>query len=243
MHLENEVIPFVNKNYATNNFNVLIGHSLSGYFCTYAMPIQKSFSAFQIYDASVWYNSMDAIKNIKKNLPKDTKYNVYVSSGLYYQGDRKDVDFHLHCIDTLSKEMKNYPNINFGSKTYKKEDHVSMYMYSLIDGLSFLFKDCNYGFITVDDPITVSEYQDFYKRFSEKIGHEFSPPLDGYRWVGYSKFHQKKWQEAIKAYNKCYEFYNDDFAINEEMATCYKELGEPELSKKFQAKVDLLKAK
>jgi hypothetical protein len=39
--LENEVLPFINKEYSTNGFNTLIGHSIGGYFCAYILPIQK----------------------------------------------------------------------------------------------------------------------------------------------------------------------------------------------------------
>jgi len=34
---EEELIPFINKNYRTQNINTLFGHSLAGYFSLYAM--------------------------------------------------------------------------------------------------------------------------------------------------------------------------------------------------------------
>jgi predicted alpha/beta superfamily hydrolase len=243
MHLENEIIPFVNDKYAANGFNVLIGHSLSGYFCAYAMSIQKSFSAFQIYDPSVWYNSMDAISHLEKTLPENFKSNAFISSGLYFKGDRKEVDFHLHCIDTLSKKMEKYPNLNLGTKIYKNKDHVSMYMYSLIDGLSFLFKDCDYGYIGMDDPVTAEEYKEYYKRASSRLGFEFTPPADGFRFVAYTKFHQKKWQEAIYAYKECYNAFENDPLVNKEIASCYKELKQPEESEKYLKKAKELESK
>lgn len=139
-YLENEVIPFVSRKYSTNDFNTLVGHSIGGYFCAYILPIQKSFSAFQIYDASIWYNDGDAIKHIQKELDLNYKSNIFISKGISFDGPREYVDHHLCMIDSLGTFLSDYPNLNIATATYEK-DHNGMYLYSLIDGLSILFKE------------------------------------------------------------------------------------------------------
>jgi len=138
--LEDEVVPYVNKQYSTNGFNTLMGHSIGGYFCAYVLPIQKSFSAFQIYDASIWYNDGDAIKHIQKGLDSNYKSNIFISKGTAFNGPRVNVDHHLLMIDSLGTVLIDYPNLNVKTASFEK-DHNAMYMFSVIDGLSFLFKD------------------------------------------------------------------------------------------------------
>ena len=138
--LENEVLPFVNKQYSTNGFNTLMGHSIGGYFCTYILPLQKSFSAFQIYDASIWYNDGDAIKHIQKGLDSNYKSNIFISKGVAFEGPREYVDHHLLMIDSLVTLLSDYPNLNISTATYDK-DHNGMYLFSVMDGLTTLFKD------------------------------------------------------------------------------------------------------
>ena len=236
-HLEEEVIPLVNQNYSTNGFNTLIGHSLGGYFCAYVMPIQHSFSAFLICDGSIWYNQGDVLKHLKKNLPKDFKSNVYITSGLAFDGPRDQVDPHIALIDSLRLFLSDYPNIDVGYSIYEDEDHVSMYMYSIMDGLSTVFKDCDYGFISPFEELSVQQYKDFYKAASERLGFEISPPVDGYRWVAYANHYQKKWEEALKAYDLCYHKFSEDIAVNAEIAECHKMLGNKKEQKFYEEKM------
>lgn len=240
--LEDEVVPFINARYATNDFNTLIGHSIGGYFCAYIIPIQKSFSAFQIYDASIWFNEGDAIKHIQTGLDPNYKTNVFVSKGTAFDGPREYVDHHLFMIDSLGTFLSGYPNINLETASYEK-DHNAMVLYSLMDGLSTLFKDVDYGFISQFEKLTLEEYQDFYKAASERLGATFEPPIDGIRWVAYANYFQENWSEALKAYELCYAFYENDIIVNMEIAKCHEMLGNDRKSKFYRKKVIALEQK
>ena len=136
--LENEVLPLVNKEYSTNGFNTLMGHSIGGYFCAYILPIQTSFSAFQLYDPSIWYNDGDVIKQLQKDLDANCKSNIFISKGIAFDGPRESVDHHLFMIDALGTFLKAYPNLTLTTVTYEK-DHNAMYFFSVMDGLTSLF--------------------------------------------------------------------------------------------------------
>lgn len=138
--LENEVVPCVNKRHNTTDFNTLMGHSIGGYFCAYIVPIQKTFSAFQIYDPSIWFNDGDAIKHLKEELESNYVSNVFISKGTSFSGPREHVDHHLSMIDSLASFLSDYPKLNISTAAYEK-DHNGMYLYSVIDGLMSLFKE------------------------------------------------------------------------------------------------------
>jgi predicted alpha/beta superfamily hydrolase len=242
-HIEKEIIPYVNTNYSTNGFNTMVGHSLGGYFCAYTIPIQTSFSAFLIYDASIWYNSGDVLQHIEKNLPKGYKMNVYITSGLKSDGPDEMIRNHLTKIDALNVLLQTYPNINLGSNTYSDKRHRSMYMYSIIDGLTHLFEGVEYGSIPLDSNVTLESYRAHYKTASNRLGFEFTAPIEGIRWIAYANLHQKKWQQSIDAYIACYSMYKTDIGVNKEMAYCYAKLGNKKKRKYHDSIVTKLETK
>jgi predicted alpha/beta superfamily hydrolase len=138
--IEKEVVPFINKHYSTNGFNTLMGHSIGGYFCAYILPIQKSFSAFQIYDPSIWYNDGDALAHIQKGLDLNYKSNLFISKGTAFDGPKEYIKHHLSMIDSLGTFLSKYPKLTIATATYEK-DHNAMYLFSVMEGLTTLFKD------------------------------------------------------------------------------------------------------
>ena len=232
-HIEKEIIPYINSTYSTNRFNTLVGHSLGGYYCAYIMPIQTSFSTLFIYDASVWYNSGDALSHIEKNLPKDYKTNVYMTSGRKFDGPDVMVRNHLNKIDSLDLLLQTYANINLGSKTYPNKNHASVYMYSVMDGLSSIFEGYDFGYIDINADITLESYSAHYKKLSARLGFDFTPPMDGFRRLAYVNHQQEKWQNALDAYHACYLKYENDIDVNREMAICYKNINNKKKSKYY----------
>lgn len=213
----------------------MVGHSLGGYYCVYILPIQTSFSVFLIYDASIWYNSGDALKHIKQNLPKEYNTNVFITSALKFDGPDVMVRNHLNKIDSLNLLLQAYPNINLGSKTYPNKHHLSMYMISVMDGFTYVFEDYNFGKIQLNDIVTLELFLAHFKKTSDRLGFEFTAPLDEICWVAHVNFYQKKWQNAIDAYEACYSKYENDISINRQMAICYKNLGNKKKSKYYYA--------
>lgn len=241
-HIEKEVLPYVNSTYSTNGFNSITGHSLGGYYCAYIIPIQTSFSAFFINDASIWYNSGDALTNIDKNLPKDFKTNVYITSGLKFKGPDVMVRNHLNKIDSLIELLQTYPNINLGSKSYPNENHLSMYLYSMMDGLTYIFEGVEYGYISLEDDITLESYNAHYKKTSNRLGFEFKAPLNGILYVGYANHLQQNWQNAIDAFEACYSIVEKDIYVNKLLAECYLNIGNKKKSKHYNAVVKSLES-
>lgn len=240
--LQDEVVPLIDKTYNTNDFNTLIGHSIGGYYCAYILPMQTKFSAFQIYDPSIWYNAGDAIKQIDTALDSNYKSHVFISKGTAFDGPRDYVENHLLMIDSLGSFLQHYPNLTVTTAAYHK-DHNGMYLYSVLEGLSVLFKDVEYGFISQFDPITLADYQAFYQAASERLGANFEPPMDGIRWVAYANYFQENWAEALNAYMICYSAFENDIPVNMELTKCYEMLGNTKKQEYHQKKVEALRGK
>ncbi|MEM7038718.1 MAG: alpha/beta hydrolase-fold protein, partial [Bacteroidota bacterium] len=135
-HLKSEILPFVDSLYSTNGFDVLIGHSLGGYFGAYIMTLNSPFEAYQLFDPSIWYNHGNAIQHFSETLPKACKANVFIASAA---GGRNREQYNLDTHQEFQAALvKN--GINAQHKSYAEEGHLSVRLPALIDGLTQLYK-------------------------------------------------------------------------------------------------------
>ena len=133
LHLTKEVMKSVNKNYPTNGKNILIGHSYGGYFGSYILSRKNDFTAYQIYDPSIWFSNGEAIEIIKGNLSKNKTLDIFIS----YQPVPA---FHSNKIEKLIKLLSTYPNVKLNSKKFEEETHNSLFMYSFLEGMKCLYE-------------------------------------------------------------------------------------------------------
>ena len=239
-HLHTEVIDDLNIRYKTNGFNCLIGHSLGGYFAAYVSQIESKFQAFQIYDPSAWFNEGDVINEIKENLSRDSKINIFLSSATAHVSREENL-YHIDMIDSLRVTYEEFDDLRFDFKEYSEEDHNSMILPSLIDGLSFLFDGCEYGFVFPDDPNTLDDIIEHYRKSSERMGVEFPVSMDVVRWLGFAKHSQEDWKHCIEALLYCYEAFEDDINVNQELADSYLGLGMDKEAEIYLKKIEELR--
>lgn len=194
--IENELIKEVNQKYATSGFNILIGHSLGGYFCSYILPQQKSFRSLQIYDPSIWYSEGEAVQQIQDNLSKQSNCIVFISSSGNYKNQFTN---HHKKIKKLNRTLNRFRNIRNKYKNYKDESHNSMFLHSFIDGTSMLYDGYEMKAGGLETKNSASEIEVHFKQFSEKIQFEFTPPMHLYFHVGVANFHQRKYANCVEA--------------------------------------------
>jgi predicted alpha/beta superfamily hydrolase len=135
-YLTQELIPDVDKHYATNDQRILVGHSYGGYFASYIMSSDTFFSAYQIYDPSIWYNRGEVIEHLKRNEEQLKPANVFISF-------QPVPEYHKNKIRAFIETLKKYPQIQLDHKMYTDETHNSLFLRSFLDGIKFLYK--NFG--------------------------------------------------------------------------------------------------
>lgn len=216
-HIKNEVIPFVESNYKTNGFDVLMGHSLSGYFGAYVITMESPFEAYQLYEPSIWYNKANIINHFAETYTKGLKAQVFITtaSGGIVKPTYNSNTHKQFCTTLLEK------GIQAEQRIYPTEYHGSVRLPSIIDGLTRLYKGYTFGYISPTDQVTVQDANQHYKTFSDRVNYTFTCPLEVYRWVAYANKHQKKWTEAIKAYQLSLDIYEKDVNVCTELADCY----------------------
>jgi len=235
-HLVEEVVPFVESQVRTNGFDILLGHSLSGYFGAYIMTMDQPFDAFQLYDPSVWYQGMEAIEHLEKTMPVGFKTNVYIAGAA---GGRNYQAYNIEAHEKLHVMLKE-KGVNSSLHIYAKEDHGSIRMPALVDGITQLYEGYGFGFIKPEDKLTLEDAQAHFRAFSEKVNFQFQVPKDVYRWIGYANFTQKNWTEALRVYEQCLQDFDQDPYFLQEVSDCYFGVGEAEKSLNYLEKAALL---
>ncbi len=176
-----ELIPEINNNYRTLDYKILIGHSFGGLFAiNNLLKNTPYFNAYIAIDPSLWWNNNTVVKNLNSSI-KTTNFkgkSLFLANANSLGNQKKPSKQHYAHFKAKKKTLELLDNnaainLNYTLKTYKNEDHGSVVLPALIDGLRITFK----GFrINVKELIsTPSILEKHYKELSSNLGFTFEP--------------------------------------------------------------------
>ena len=196
-----ELLPYIDTNFPTQPFRILIGHSLGGLRTIHTSMFNEDlFKGFIAIDSSLgqtqnaWYNGVRA--GIKDFYPE--KSSIYVAMAQTMPGkmvhdtalikrDTTRYSNHMRRIMEFSESL-NKKNNKTRSKFYWEyfpdETHQSVTQLAMYNGVKFLFgwyKPAFYStFFDLDvSPVTAVEmYDSYYRNISARLGYEIKPPVD-----------------------------------------------------------------
>ena len=132
-----ELIPYIDKNFKTEAYNVLIGHSFGGVFAMHALLTDPDlFDGYIAIDPGFWYKDQMQVKNARNEFLKSKNWNktIYISGR---EGDgMKEMG-----VSSMEKLLKSSApkDLNWKIMAYPNEDHGSVPFKSIYDGLRFIF--------------------------------------------------------------------------------------------------------
>ena len=139
--IEKELIPYVDKNYRTDPFRTLVGHSLGGLLAMNSYIDENSlFDAYIAIDPSIWWdeemmenkvNAMSSISWAKK------LYIATANQGEGNNGRNKKRHDALYAL----MEKKSGGQLNAELDYFEEEDHRSVPLIAIYDGLKYLNQD------------------------------------------------------------------------------------------------------
>ena len=130
--LNEEIVPFIEKNYSVSNYNIIIGHSDSGHFVTNLFLREDN-----IFDGIIALSVNDFESYFKDNRSKILNPS---SKSLFLGFGSKDDEFNI--LGRFLEGEKN-SNPNFMVKEYNA-DHMQLPFTSINDGIKFMFCDYKY---------------------------------------------------------------------------------------------------
>ncbi|MDG5491787.1 alpha/beta hydrolase-fold protein [Psychroserpens sp. SPM9] len=244
--MNQELKPFINKKYPTENNSTIIGHSTGGLFVLYAfLNHQDVFDNYLAIDPSLWWDKEQLVNETQKLLDEGNRKekSLYVAAansigkGLDTVKVRKDksepteqIRANLKFHDVL---VKNRNKLNYNWQYFKDEDHGSIVIPAQYNGLRALFSwfpfpemwrfntPKKYSAKELTDP-----YYAHYKKLSAKMKREVKPDWALINDVGFYMLDGHNLPEKALAYLEM----NLDFYPNE--SKTYVALGKYYLTQK-----------
>ena len=175
-----ELKPYINKNFRVANFDILIGHSLGGYFTINALLNKpKSFNAFIAISPSLWKTNYTTKNKIETFYQKNEHLNRYLylslanekAMGIYGFVDQLDI----YKFNDIIK--KNEPlGLDYVFEHFPKENHNSVRLITINNALKYFFKNYDVSTDAINNLKTFTDYQNIIDPYAKMIGKGFKVP-------------------------------------------------------------------
>lgn len=230
--LREELIPYVDRNYRTHPFRILAGHSLGAMFATSVLPEASDlFNAYILIGAAFYGENLAVVESLGpflKDHPLSRK-SVFAAVGNEWESINKGVDSLVHQLKAYAP-----PSLRWDFKRYPEEDHNSVPLPGMYDGLRFLFSDWP---VDVTDSTKVPTF-DALKRHYESLSTEFCytimPPENVVELFGYELLYiRNKPAEAITVFKENVTNHPACFSAYQGPGKAYMKRGQYDLAKEI----------
>ena len=142
--LMDELIPHIESDYRTKPFRILVGHSFGGLFALHTLMEQPGlFQAMIAIDPSTWWDEQILVKRIreKRRGKENLRGHVFITLANNPDGgdgDPKELEISARTFAANLARMHS-ESLRSDMKYYDSEDHGSVPLMSLYDGLLFIF--------------------------------------------------------------------------------------------------------
>jgi predicted alpha/beta superfamily hydrolase len=124
--LKNEIIPFVDAHYKSNDNRGLVGSSLGGLFTAYCLVKEpKLFNRYGINSPALWWQDKEVLK-MEKSFPKqNSELNIRVFASVGALDPAVDMEKNMIAF-CKSLRSSNYKGLEVSSKVFDGETHMSV---------------------------------------------------------------------------------------------------------------------
>ncbi|WP_206155964.1 alpha/beta hydrolase-fold protein [Chitinophaga fulva] len=190
--LQTELVPYIDQHYRTHPFRILAGASLGGLFAVYSkITAPTLFQASIIMSPAFYGGNNKVLSDVTPFLQKhqDLKERIFFALG--HEKKAK--------IDSLLLQFKTSagPGLKWDFKSYPDEDHFSMPLKAMYDGLRFIYANWHVDFehdTTLSDYTAIAAY---FQKLSAEFGYNIKPDEDFVNSCGYKQLELKKLDKAL----------------------------------------------
>lgn len=268
--LSSELIPYIDKNYNTAPYRLLVGHSLGGLTAVDIMTnFTHLFNAYIAIDPSMWHSNEKFLKHTMSQLPNHnlTGRRLFIGTAntlpdgmtlSKLKNDNSTETQHIRSIFKLDEFLRNNPSgLKYAQKFYENERHNTLPLLSEYDGLRFVF---DYYFFDASEKdfidstsLIANRLKLHYQKISEEMGYQVSAPEAFINYLGYDALNKKQYNKAealfklnLESYpnsNNVYDSYADYLIAKNDTNNAiiyYKKAIEIEEDPSTQRKLNLL---
>ena len=215
--IETEVVPLVEKNYRTQPYRIIAGHSLAGLFVIYSLLERPD--VFNAYIAASPYLQWDKdhiVKRAGKVFEQDRQWKKRLFVGL---GNEPEYLGAFNAFRDLLKRTKP-KNFDHEFREFKDENHGSSLLPSYFAGLRTIYE----GWAAPESG-SLSDVESHYQKLSTRYGYSISPPENLINQIGYVLLQADRIDEAIAAFKKNVENYPGSANVYDSLGEAFEKAG------------------
>ena len=224
-----ELIPYMEKNYRTEPYEILAGHSFGGTFAAYTLLTRpETFDAYIAVSPALWYDDELLVKKAETYLKDNPDLKKIFFMTLGTEGDRMQ-----NSLDAFVQVLKDKApaGLKWEYLSMADDDHGSTPHKSIYEGLEMIYPDWR---VNYNDPdITLAGVEEHYKGLTEKYGYTVAVPEFVINILGYAQIEQGNLDEAIKIFKLNVEKFPNSANVYDSLGEGYENNGEFEEAKKY----------
>jgi len=219
--MKDELFPYVEKNYRTQPFRVLVGHSLGGLFACHAGLSQPDlFQALIAISPWLIYDDNNLVKNAPayiQNLPNEFRF-LYLTAG-----DEKNI---VPAIEKFNQLLNASAPKKYDWKfvAMPDADHGSVVHLSVYHGLERLYADWKLPFDLGKNAVTTLTQH--FGRLSQKLGYEVPIDENFLNRLGYQILTAKIYDQAIEVFKLNVEKHPESPNVYDSLGEAFETTGQ-----------------
>ncbi len=241
--IADEVFPYMDENYPTESYKMLIGHSFGGLTAIHTLIHHpEMFNSYISIDPSMWWSDKMLLNEIKaKDFSESfASKSLYLGiantmrDGMDTLAAKQDTTFntdHIRSILELHSVMKEKArgNFNYQGKYYPDDDHSSVPLITEYDALRFIFDFYRLKLVAEDylDPESdiIGKICAHYEKLSNEFGKEIKPDEEFINSIGYQYLSRNILDRAESFFKLNVKNYPDSFNVYDSLGDFYAETG------------------
>jgi uncharacterized protein len=226
-YMQEELFPYIEKNYRTSPYRLLEGHSLGGMFSIHVLfKYPKMFQAhFAMSPYLMWDNNY-ALSQALETLQGPMTYKNYLYITL---GDEAGYVEPLGKLTGLL-ETKKPDGLEWHYVVMENDNHGTVPLKSLYYGLEKLYEGWMIKADVADKGIAAVE--DHYKKLTDKYGYQIDIPENVLNAMGYRALNKKNNDLAIEFFLYNVKLYPESTNVYDSLGEGYEAAGQLELAMK-----------
>lgn len=203
--LENELIPFIDSEYRTNDYRILEGHSLAGLFTAYTfMQAPDLFSAYAVMSPAFWWNKEELTAKLKlflasnSDLDKTLFFGIGADDGYGMKQELKRF--------VIEIENSACNKIRWAHREFEGEGHMSAPLLINYYALKFIFNDIQLP-KDILEKFNDSNFISHETGIVEKYGESARQTQEVYVKLGMNLMKQKNYKGAITVFQRNAQAY------------------------------------
>lgn len=232
--LADELVPYLDENYKTAGFNMLLGHSFGGTFIGYTLLARpKLFDAYLAVSPYLMYaDNLVVNKAAEKLKPfKQTKY-FYMTVG--------NEERYFETLEEYASIMKEKAGESVKFKYVKmlEEDHGTTPYFTLFSGLKFIFK----GYQLPQEMLQadLEAIDNHFVEMSKRYGIKVETPELVINALGYRYLQEEDYDNAIAVFTENVERYPKSANVYDSLGEAFENQGDLEKAvKNYEKAVEL----